>query len=94
MLTVLKEVRPIHRVTMADSRDVPEGAQFGLANIPFGVVSTVSDPSPKAATRLHDRVFLLPGLIERGLLSGVDEAIQKSLQTVSRRNPDYKELNH
>ena len=43
-----------------------ESAQFGIANIPFGIVSTSHDAHRKAATRYLDKVLLLPDLIANG----------------------------
>lgn len=67
---------------MSSSRPISDGDQFGLANIPFGVVSTAQDPIPRIATRLNDQVFTLPDLIENGLLDHLDQDIKSSLSQV------------
>jgi len=66
-------------ITHADDDD----AQFGLKNIPFGVVSTQDDSEPKTATRLLGHVFRLPDLISRGLVSTLDEETRLALLKVS-----------
>ena len=57
-------------------------SEFGLANIPFGVVSTKFDPNPKIATRLFDQVVLIPNLIEGGHLDHLNPSVQSSLLQV------------
>lgn len=63
-----------------------DSAQFGLANIPFGVVSTGADTTPKIATRLRNKVFLIPDLISNGLLDDVQENIRKALSEVGLKS--------
>lgn len=67
---------------MAINFDLPENRQFGLSNIPFGVVSTKDVPTPKIATRFHDQVVLLPNIIEKGLLPAIGEEVKSALSKV------------
>lgn len=59
-----------------------DDSQFGLANIPFGVVSTQDDSTPKAATRLFGQVFRIPDLISKGLMNSLDEGTMSALLKV------------
>lgn len=36
---------------------IPKGSHFSLANIPFGIISTSSNPSPRVATAIGDYAF-------------------------------------
>ncbi|KAK5098953.1 hypothetical protein LTR24_001581 [Lithohypha guttulata] len=83
---------------MPPTRAEDEDAQFGFANIPFGVVSTDDDQTPQIATRLFGHVFKLPTLIRKGLLGSLEEEtrsallkhrqVRELLQTVLRRHQD------
>ena len=70
---------------MSGSTGVPsDDAQFGLANIPFGIASrNDGNGNPQVSTRLREQVYFLPELITNGLLVGLDESIAKALHQVS-----------
>jgi len=69
-------------MTNIRSQPVGENSQFGLANIPFGVVSTKADPIPKIATRVFDQVFLIPNLVANGHLDHLNPSTRSSLLQV------------
>lgn len=56
---------------------------FTISNIPFGVVSTPDEPRPQIATRLYGDVFIVPKLIEKGLLAQLDQDVHTALHEVS-----------
>lgn len=56
---------------------------FTISNIPFGVVSTPENAKRQIATRLHGNVFLIPKLLENGLLGDVDREVSDALLEVS-----------
>lgn len=60
-----------------------DDAQFGHANIPFGVISTRNAQSPRIATRIGGQVFRLPDLIDAGYLENLDSDIKYTLYDVS-----------
>lgn len=66
-------------MTSLTSQSGDENSQFGLANIPFGVVSTKADPIPKIATRLFDQVYLIPNLVANGHLDQLSPSTRSSL---------------
>ena len=68
--------------TMPPTPAEDEDAQFGFANIPFGVVSTDDDQIPQIATRLFGHVFKLPTLIRKGLLGSLEEETRSALLKV------------
>ncbi|HMZ06554.1 MAG TPA: fumarylacetoacetase [Anaerolineales bacterium] len=48
--------------------DVPSDSDFPIQNLPYGVFSTRSNPTPRIGTRLGDRVIDLANLDEKGWL--------------------------
>lgn len=69
-------------LTMPPSYAEDEDAQFGFANIPFGVASTDDDQTPQIATRLFGHVFKLPTLIRKGLMGSLEEETRSALLKV------------
>ncbi|TPX50430.1 fumarylacetoacetase [Synchytrium endobioticum] len=55
---------------MAPSTIVPEGLDFGVQNIPFGVISTRSDPTPRPASVLGNHAIDLRAMAQAGLFNG------------------------
>jgi fumarylacetoacetase len=45
---------------------VPEGSDFPLDNLPFGIISTAADPTPRPAVAIGDHVFDLKAFKENG----------------------------
>ena len=60
--------------TMTSWIEVPEGHDFPLANLPFGIFST-ADRSARPGMRLGDHVIDLSALFDAGLLDGFDLSI-------------------
>ena len=56
--------------TMTSWIEVPEGHDFPLANLPFGIFST-ADRSARPGMRLGDHVIDLSALFDAGLLNGL-----------------------
>lgn len=59
-----------------------DDAQFGLANVPFGVVSTRTNPRPQIATRIAGQVYVLPDLISAGYMNFLTAEVKSSLGNV------------
>lgn len=59
---------------------VPEGSPFTLQNIPFGVVSTQQDPSPRCATAIGDYAVDLKSLSSSGFFN--DSVVKEALSQV------------
>lgn len=72
---------------MASKALTPDDAHFTLTNLPFGVISTKDDPSPRIATRLYSNVFILPELINHGLLTRLSEETKTALSQVKKTTP-------
>lgn len=61
-------------VTFAMKMNVPEESDFSIANIPFGIFSTASDPSRRAGTRVGDHVidlWVLSATVDLGVDASV-----------------------
>ncbi|KAK5942062.1 hypothetical protein PMZ80_006015 [Knufia obscura] len=69
---------------MSSTHGEDDDAQFGLTNIPFGIVSTQEDSTPKAATRLFSHVFRLSDLMSKGLMDSLDEQTTSALLKLGR----------
>ncbi|KAI9206427.1 uncharacterized protein BJ171DRAFT_422190 [Polychytrium aggregatum] len=50
--------------------NVPAGSHFPIQNIPFGVISTASDATPRPATVIGDHAVDLRAVAEAGLFNG------------------------
>ena len=72
----------LRTMTSITSQPDDDNSQFGLANIPFGVVSTKGDPIPKIATRVFDQAFLIPNLVTNGHLDHLNPSTRSSLLQV------------
>lgn len=59
---------------------VSEGSPFTLQNIPFGVVSTQQDPSPRCATAIGDYAVDLRSLSNSGFFK--DSEVKEALSQV------------
>lgn len=57
--------------------------QFSLENIPFGVVSTQTESTPQAATRVFGNVILISKLLASGALPSIDQQTRDALEEVS-----------
>ncbi|KAJ3065437.1 hypothetical protein HDU98_011204 [Podochytrium sp. JEL0797] len=55
---------------MAAIVNIPAHSDFPLENIPFGIISTVADPTPRAATAIGDYAVDLRVLSKAGLFDG------------------------
>lgn len=63
-----------------------EDGHFGLANIPFGVISTQVNGTPSIATRVFGGVYTMQDLIDQGLLEFSEEEIEDALLQVRQWN--------
>ncbi|KAJ3290559.1 hypothetical protein HDU79_003132 [Rhizoclosmatium sp. JEL0117] len=50
--------------------DLPANTDFPLENIPFGIISTAADATPRPATAIGDHVVDLRALAKKGLFTG------------------------
>lgn len=55
---------------------------FSLANIPFGIASSVAHPTKSVVTRLQDNVIFLDQVAEAKALKGLSEDLIESLSQV------------
>jgi hypothetical protein len=62
---------------------IRNGSAFTLQNIPFGVISTHLNPTPRCAIAVGDFALDLRKYGEAGHLDGFDSILQKSLDQVS-----------
>ena len=68
--SVVHYFRTMTDATMTSWIEVPEGHDFPLANLPFGIFST-ADRSARPGMRLGDHVIDLSALFDAGLLDGL-----------------------
>lgn len=63
---------------------------FSLANIPFGIASSVAHPAKSVVTRLHDNVIFLDKVAEAKALEGLTKELIESLSQVRSASLQFR----